>query len=224
MEILRRYEEILTEIPGKASVIEYKIDLTDDCATRCKPYPSPYAKKDEIREEIKNMMNNGIVRESSSPYASPLIVAKKKDGFNRMCVDYRNLNLATVADPAPMTTTEDLFGKLGKCQYYSTIDPSKGYWQILIAEKNMHKTTFVTMDGCYKFLRMSFEMKNSGATLVRGMRKLLQDMDNVECYIDNLIVYTRGGESSRHSGPHCTNDGFSGPHLHFMRKEQKEFL
>ena len=89
-----------------------------------------------------------------------------------------------------MTTTEDLCGKLGKCQYYSTIDLSKVYWQIPVAEEDIHKTAFVTPDGCYEFLRMPFGMKNSGATLVHGMKKLLQDMDNVECCIDDLIVYT----------------------------------
>ena len=88
VEVLRRYEEIFTKIPGKASVVERKIDLTDDRPIRCKPYPLPYTKRGEIREEIKNMMDTGIVRESSSPYASPLVVVKKKDGFNRMCVDY----------------------------------------------------------------------------------------------------------------------------------------
>ena len=90
-----------------------------------------------------------------------------------------------------MTTAEDLFGKLGKCQYYWTIDLSKGYWQMPVAEKNVHKTAFATPYGCYEFLRMPFGMKNSGATLVRGMRKLLHDIDNAECYIDDLIVYAK---------------------------------
>ena len=67
-------EEIFTEIPGKAYVTEHKIDLTDDRPIRCKPYPLLCAKRGEIREEIKNMMDTGIVRESSSPYASPLVV------------------------------------------------------------------------------------------------------------------------------------------------------
>ena len=129
------------------------------------------------------------MRESSSPHAFLLVVVKKKDGSNRMCVDSRKLNLVTVADPAPMA--EDLFGKLGKCQYYLTRDLSKGYWQIPVAEEDIHKTTFVTPDGCYEFLRMPFGIKNFGATLVRGMGKLLQDMDNVECYIDEPIVYTK---------------------------------
>ena len=56
-----------------------------------------------------------------------------------------------------MTTAEDLFGKVGKCQYYSTIDPSKGYWQILIAEKDIYKASFVTPDGCYEFLHCRLE-------------------------------------------------------------------
>ena len=93
MEVLKRYEEIFTEIPGKASVIEHKIDLTDDRPIRCKRYPLPYAKRGEIREQIKNMMDTGIVRESSSPSVSPQVVVKKKDGSYRMCVDYRKLNL-----------------------------------------------------------------------------------------------------------------------------------
>ena len=189
MEVLRRYEEIFTEIPGRASVIEHKIDLNDDRPIRCKPLP--YAKRGEIREEIMNMMDTGIVRKSSSLYASSLVVVKKKDGSNRMCVDYRKLNLVTVADIAPMTTAEDLFGKSGKCQYYSTIDLSKGYWQVPVAEEDIHKNALVIPYGCYEFLRMPCGMKNSGATLVRGMRKLLQDMDNVECYIDDVIVYTK---------------------------------
>ena len=137
------------------------------------------------------MMDTGIVRESSSPYASPLVVVRKKDGSNRMCVDYRKLKLVTVADPALMTTAEDLFGKLGKCQYYLTIDLSKGYWQIPVAEKDIQKTALVTADGCYEFLRKPFGLKNSGARLVHVMRKLLQDKSNVECYTDNLIVYTK---------------------------------
>ena len=67
-----------------------------------------------------------------------------------MSVDYRKLNLVAVAGPAPVTTAKDLFGKLGKCQFYSTIDLSKGCWQIPVAEEEIHKTAFVTPNGCYE--------------------------------------------------------------------------
>ena len=89
-----------------------------------------------------------------------------------------------------MITAEDLFQQLGQSWYFSKIDLSKGYWQIPVAEEDVPKTAFVTLDGCYDFLRMPFGMKNSGATLVRMTRRLLSGMDCVSSYIDDLIVYT----------------------------------
>ena len=94
-----------------------------------------------------------------------------------------------------MTTVEDLFRKLGQCQFFPKIDLSKGYWQIPVADKDICKTAFVMRDEWYEFLRMSFCMKNSEATLVRGMRKLLQRLDHVESYIDDLIVYTKNWDT-----------------------------
>ena len=88
------------------------------------------------------------------------------------------------------TPDEDLFQRLGKSNYISKIDLSKGYWQIPVAEEDVKKTPFVTPDGNYKFIRMPFGMKNSGATLLRGLRMLISDLKNVDNYIDDLIVYT----------------------------------
>ena len=89
-----------------------------------------------------------------------------------------------------MKTQEDLFQRLGKSNYFSKIDLSKGYWQIPVAEEDVKKTAFVTPDGNYEFIRMPFGMKNSGATLVWGLRMLISDLENVDSYIDDLIVYT----------------------------------
>ena len=89
-----------------------------------------------------------------------------------------------------MKTPEDLFQRLGKSNYFSKIDFSKGYWQISVAEEDMKKTAFVTPDGNYEFIRMLFGMKNLGATLVRGLRMLISDLENVDSYINDLIVYT----------------------------------
>ena len=94
-----------------------------------------------------------------------------------------------------MKTAEDLFQKLGKSKYFSKIDLSKGYWQISVKKTDIAKTAFVTPDGRYKFRRMPFGMKNSGEILVRGMRKILKDMDNVESYIDDLLIFTDSWEA-----------------------------
>ena len=94
-----------------------------------------------------------------------------------------------------MKTTECLFQRMDKSQYFSKIDLSKGYWQTPVAEEDIQKTAFVTHDREYEFQRMLFGMKNSGATLVRGMKRILSGMDNVARYIDDLIVYTDYWES-----------------------------
>ena len=92
------------------------------------------------------MMRMGVVRESSSPYASPVVVVKKKDNTNRICVDHRKLNKLTVFDPEPMPTAEQLFQKLNADKYLTRIDLSKDYWQISIPEEDIPKTTLVMPD------------------------------------------------------------------------------
>ena len=123
------------------------------------------------------------------------MIVKKKDESNHICVDYHKLNKLTITDPEPMITAKDLFQQLGQSRYFSKIDLSKGYWQIMVAKEDVPKTAFVTPDRCYKFLRMPFGMKNSGATLVCEMRQLLLGMDHISSYIDDLIVYTKDWES-----------------------------
>ena len=85
-----------------------------------------------------DMINMGVIRESTSLYASPVVVVKKKDNTNRVCVNYRKLNKLTVFDPGPMPTAEHLFQKVTGDKLYSKIDLSKGYWQIAIPEEDVH--------------------------------------------------------------------------------------
>ena len=116
-------------------------------------------------------------------------MVKKKDGSNRVCVNFRKLNKITKVDPEPMTAAEDLFRRLSGKKYLSKIELTKGYWQIPVAPEDMHKTAFVAPDGQYEFTRMPFGMVNSGATLVRGLRKILEGMPGVGSYIDAIVIY-----------------------------------
>ena len=150
--------------------------------------------REELRNEVDTMLEMGVVRLSTSPYASPIVMVKKKDGSNRVCVDFRKLNKFTEVDPEPMTTAEDLFRMLSGKKYLSKIDFTKGYWQIPVAWEDVHKTAFMTPDGQYEFTRMSFGMVNSGATLVRGLRKILEGMPGVGSYTDNIVIYSDSWE------------------------------
>ena len=135
-----------------------------------------------------------VVRPSTLPYTSPILTVMKKDGSNRMCVDFRKLNKTTEVDPEPMTTAEDLFCRLSGEKYQSKIDLTKGYWQIPVAPEDVYKTAFLPSDEQYEFLRMPFGMVNSGArlTLVRGLKKVLEGLSGIGSYIDNRLLFKSG--------------------------------
>ena len=114
MDTLVRYTEVFSDISGKTDMIEHKIELTDNNPVRSRPYPLPYALRENLKREIEDMLSLEIIRKSNSPFASPIVVVKKKDVSDRICVDYRKLNKLTIADPEPMITAEDLFSGWGK--------------------------------------------------------------------------------------------------------------
>ena len=96
-------------MPGETNVIQHRVKQTDDTPIRCKPYPLPYAMREELRNEVDSMLEMGVVRPPASPYASPIVMVKKIDGSNRVCLDFRKLNKITEVDPEPTTMAEDLF-------------------------------------------------------------------------------------------------------------------
>ena len=147
-------------------VIQHRVKLTDDTPIRCKPYRLLHAMREELQNEVDSMLEMGVVRPSTLPYASPIVMDKKKDSSNRVCLDFRKWNKITKVDPEPMTTAKDMFHRLGGMKYLSKTDLTKGYWQKPVAPEDVYKTAFVTPDGRYEFLLMPFGMVNSGATLV----------------------------------------------------------
>ena len=103
--------------------------------------------REELRKEVGSMLEMGVVRPSTSPYVLPIVMVKKKDSSNRVCVDFRKLNKITDVDPEPMIIVEDLFRRPSGMKYLSKIDLTKGYWQIPVAPEDVYKTAFVTPDG-----------------------------------------------------------------------------
>ena len=152
MNCAEQFSNLFTETPGTTNLIEHHSNLTTEDPVRSRPYPLPYSMREELKKDIDDMIKMRIIRESTSPYSSQVVVVEKKDNTNRICVDYRKLNKLTVVGPEPMPTAADLFHKLSGDKYFSRIDLSKGYWQIKVPEKDRHKTAFVTRDGSYEFL------------------------------------------------------------------------
>ena len=120
--MLNEYRDVFSEVPGCTNIIEHKIVLTSDKPVRSKPYAVPFSMRDSLKCGIEAMIENKIIRPSTSPYASPIVLVKKKDGTNRICVDYRKLNKLTIFDPEPMPTAAVVFKKLTNDRYFTTID------------------------------------------------------------------------------------------------------
>lgn len=192
--LISNYECVLTDVPGKCNITEHRIPLSDDNPISSRPYPIPYSVRETLDKEIKEMLQMGIVQPSESPYASPIVMVRKKDGGNRVCIDYRRLNKITVGDPEPMPMIKDMFQDLAADKYFSKLDLSKGYWQIMMAPEDIHKTAFVSHNAKLEFVRMPFGTKSAGATLMRCMRKLLKGMEHVHNYIDDILVHTNTWE------------------------------
>ena len=127
IDLVSQFQSLFTEAPGTTSLAQHHIKLTSDQPVRSSPHPVPYSLRESLKRDITDMMTMGVIRESSSPYASPVVVVKKKDNTNRICVDYRKLNKLTVFDPEPMPTAEHFFQKLNGDKYFTRIDLSKGY-------------------------------------------------------------------------------------------------
>lgn len=141
------------------------------------------------------MLNENIIRESSSPWSSPVwMVPKKLDASGkrkfRMVIDYRKLNSKTVDDKFPIPNITEILDRLGRNVYYTTLDLASGFHQLQMSEDSIPKTAFTSETGHYEFLRMPFGLKNAPATFQRLMNYILKDYINKIClvYLDDIII------------------------------------
>ena len=151
--------------PGRTNIIQYEINTGNNSPIALKPYyrRSPL-EKEFIKEEIDRMLKENIISPSDSPWSAPVVVAKKKNGKFRFCVDYRQLNQITIKDQYPLSRIDDLLDTFGKAKYFSTLDLTCGYWHVEVKPKDRKKTAFITNEGLYEFNVMPFGLTNAPAT------------------------------------------------------------
>lgn len=122
---------------------------------------------------LGELLENGIIRESQSNYCWPLLLVKKNDGSDRMCIDYRKLNSLTVKEIYPLPRIDDQLNRLQGSKYFTSLDMKSGYHQIPVAETSKRYTAFITPDSCYEFNKIPFGLTNALAVFQRIINKVL---------------------------------------------------
>lgn len=176
--------------------IRHRIKTTDEVPVHTKTYRYPFVHRQEVRDQISKMLEQGIIRPSTSAWSSPIwIVPKKMDASGkqkwRMVIDYRKLNEKTIDDRYPIPNITDVLDKLGKCQYFTTLDLASGFYQVENHPDDIEKTAFSVEHGRFEFLRMPMGLKNSPSTFQRVMDNVLRGLQNEVClvYLDDIIIY-----------------------------------
>ena len=190
LNLLEEYQDVFSSKPGCTDLAEHSIILTDQTPIKRRPYPIPYNMYPQLRSEIDDMLKMDIIEVSDSPYCSPIIMLKKKDGTIRTVADMRKVNKITVFDSESMPDPQAIFAKIAGSKVYSKLDCCKGYWQVPMKPEHRQYTAFSNPFGNYQFKMMPFGLVNAGATYNRMMRKLLKNVENVESFVDDILAYS----------------------------------
>ena len=186
-EVLKRNSDVFSIHDmdfGHTATIKHDIPLVDPIPFRLPHRRIPPPHYQEVREHLQKMQTAGAIRPSKSPYASQIVLVRKKDGSLRICIDYRQLNLRTVRDAFPLPRIEEALDSLAHAKFFTSLDLTSGYWQVEVAEEDKPKTAFSTPMGLFECNRMPFGLQNAPATFQRLMMTCLGDLN-----LSSLLIY-----------------------------------
>ena len=194
--VAREYPQVFQEVPGLPPdrEIEFTIELVPGTAPISKaPYRMAPAELTELKTQLQELLDKGLIQPSVSPWGAPVLFVKKKDGSLRLCIDYRELNKVTVKNKYPLPRIDDLFDQLAGASVFSKIDLRSGYHQLRIKKEDVPKTAFRTRYGHYEFLVLPFGLTNAPAFFMDLMNRVFKPfLDQfVVVFIDDILVYSK---------------------------------
>ncbi|KAJ1169201.1 hypothetical protein NDU88_001107 [Pleurodeles waltl] len=151
-----KHGRVFSSVPGRTRLVHHQILTPPGKTVRLKPYRIPEARKTLVENEIEKMLDLDIIEPSQSPWCSPVVLVPKPDGSIRFCIDFRRVNSISQFDTYPLPRIDELLERLGKAKYMSTLDLTKGYWQIPLGPEDKEKTAFATPSGLYHFKVLPF--------------------------------------------------------------------
>ncbi len=197
--MIKKFKDVFASNPKKPSLVknmEHRIVTGDAQPIRQKPRRIPQAWDNEKNKQVKEMLDNEIIRPSSSPWNAPIILVKKKDNSLRFVCDFRGLNDVTKKDAYPLPHIRDVIDKMNGAMFWSTLDAASACWSMPLAECNKEKTAFSVPRGKFEFNVTPFGLCNAGASYQRLIDITLTGLpsDRVLAYMDDIVVFSKSFE------------------------------
>ena len=192
--LLKQYENIFMTPDGKlgrTGLVKNQIHIGDARPIKQALRRLALAQKQIVEKEIEKMLANDVIEPSESSWVSPVVLATKKDGSPRFCINYRKLNQVTKKDAYPLPNINDCIDALSGSGWFSTLDLASGYWQVEMSEESKPLTAFVTHKGLYQFKVLPFGLTNAPAEFDRIMGQVLRGLQWEKClvYLDDIIIH-----------------------------------
>jgi hypothetical protein len=177
---------------GRTDQVEHEIHTGNSRPIKQPARRIPQHQREAVDELVADMLEKDVIEESSSPWASPIVLVKKKDGTLRFCVDYRQLNAVTEKDAYPLPLIDETLEACAGARWFSTLDLTSGYWQVGMTEDAQKKSAFCIPGGLYQFKVLSFGLCNAPGTFERLMERVLSGLSWKTCliYLDDIIIYS----------------------------------
>ena len=189
-QILNKYSTVISEKPGRTNIIQHEIHLSEYTPFKSKVYTVPQMLRTKVETELTSLLNEGLIQPSQSQFSSPMVLVKKKNNDIRICCDYRKLNKITNIDQEGLSNMEEIINTMGQSTIFSTLDLTRGFWQIPVEQNSKQYTAFTTHMGFYEWNVMPFGLINSTATFTKMMRKILQPHPNIKHYVDDVCIFS----------------------------------
>lgn len=198
-QMIKTYEMLFVENSGKIGLINLercRIHLRNDIPVTLRPYRCTIEEQEIIDRLIRELIEKGLIRRSTSPYSFPVVLVDKKDDGkkSRFCIDCIKLNELTLSEHYPMPKIDDMKDLFLNAEWFTTIDIASGFYHIEVAEEDRFKTAFSTINGHYEWNRMPFGLKNAPVIFQRVIANLLQKHEMTKFalnYIDDIIIFSK---------------------------------
>ena len=188
---IKQFEDLFSPEPGCAVGFTHKVQVKDNAIpVQAKLRRLPFSIRKTVSEELVKLEKNKIIeRVDSSEWVSPMVVAWKKSGKIRLCIDLREVNKAIIPDRFPLPSIEELLAELRGAKYFARLDLAAAYHQLPLHEQSRNLTTFITHQGLFRYTRVCFGLASAPSAFQKMMSVILCQLKGVQCYLDDVIVY-----------------------------------